>query len=324
MQNQFSKTGCVIDPSKLLQPNKEIYAMKNGEPFLQDYVSVPLNDLGFSRGLTVFAVMEARGNVVFHLDDHIKRLRNSAISAFISPGNFDDETWIISFRNKITDLLKRNGFKESIVKIFMTGGFGDVGFLPQGKPNTYITVEDKKAYPIKESAKLGVMEFERPLPHIKKTDDYSSAIIEMMILKKQGIEVDDMLYVKKADPRYSMYIDGRLLECSRANIFLLTEQNVLLIPSADNVLSGVTRNIVLDLARKRTDLRSVEEDDISFNMLSLNIKEIFITSTTKGVAPVVLISDLEKNRKFEIGEFTLKIKEDFNNYREEYYKSRGV
>lgn len=324
------------------KPEKKIYSMNKGEILLQECVSVPINDLGFTRGLTVFTVMEARGEVVFHLEDHIERLRNSAISAYISSGEHDAETWIILFRNQIKKLLKLNGFKESVVKIYMTGGLPQKSFLPQGMPNTYITAEDKSAYPVKESVKLGVMEFERSFPHIKKTDDYYPAIIRMMNLEKQGREVDDVIYVKyvQADifeenygleEKYRLRLSEknyRISECSRANIFLLNRNNELITPFAYGILSGVTRSIVLDLAKKRTDLLSVEEKDISLmDIWTLSVKEVFITSTTKGVTPVVLIDDspsFMRKAKFEIGEFTSRIKEDFNNYREEYFKSRGA
>lgn len=333
------------NPPKAPEPDKKIYAMKNGEIFLQEYVNIPMNDLGFTRGLTIFTVMEARENIIFHLEDHIERLRNSAISAYISSGEHDAQTWTILFRNKIKELLKRNDFKQSIVKIFMTGGVSENSFLPKGAPNTYITVEDKSAYPIKESAKLGVMVFERRFPQIKKTDDYYPAIIEMMNLERQGRKVDDVIYVKYVktdfDVVYLKYVktdfleesyglgkNYRISECSRANIFLLNRNNELITPFAYSVLPGVTRNIVLGLAKKRTDLRSVKEKEISFfDLTNPDIKEVFITSTTKGITPVILIDGspgFTGKAKFEIGELTLSLKQDFNNYREEYFKNNGV
>ncbi|MBK8705590.1 MAG: aminotransferase class IV [Saprospiraceae bacterium] len=56
---------------------------------------------------------------------------------------------------------------------------------------------------------------------------------------------------------------------------------------ADKVLLGVTRKKILELA---APLVKTEERDITFEEL-LTAKEVYLTSTTKGIMPVVKVDD---------------------------------
>jgi len=105
-----------------------------------------------------------------------------------------------------------------------------------------------------------------------KTLDYLQAIWLQPILKEKM--ADDVLY----------YSDGLIRECPRANIFIVTNDHKVLTPES-GMLKGVTRKQVLEIS---TGKYLTEARDVSFEEFR-NAKEVFITSTTKNILPVVQV-----------------------------------
>lgn len=137
--------------------------------------------------------------------------------------------------------------------------------------------------------------YKRSLP-LAKTIDYSVSLINYERMKSQGSV--EILYVWK----------NKILEASRCNFFLL-KNNILITPK-ENILYGITREKVIELAKKE---HIVEERDIEFDEL-FTAENCFITSTTKRIMPVVMVDDIKINRgqihpvvKFLMGEFDMDI-----------------
>ncbi len=88
-------------------------------------------------------------------------------------------------------------------------------------------------------------------------------------------KADDVLYVK----------DDLVLEFPRANVFAITKSGTVITPD-ENVLKGITRMMVLQLAEKKY---KVEKRQVTVNEL-YNAAEVFLTSTTKRILPVLKIN----------------------------------
>lgn len=80
----------------------------------------------------------------------------------------------------------------------------------------------------------------------------------------------------------------RVTEASTSNIFMVSGQKVMTPPLSSALLPGVTRSIMLSILRSRTDFEVVETD-ITFDQV-LEADEIWLTSSTKGVVPVVKVN----------------------------------
>lgn len=81
------------------------------------------------------------------------------------------------------------------------------------------------------------------------------------------------------------YYRNRVTECPRDNFFIFIGDT--LVTPRDDVLHGITRKQILSLSRERF---SVEEREVSVEELS-SADEAFITSTSKGIIPIVQIDD---------------------------------
>ncbi|HSU60740.1 MAG TPA: branched-chain amino acid transaminase [Bryobacteraceae bacterium] len=97
---------------------------------------------------------------------------------------------------------------------------------------------------------------------------------------------------------------GHVAEGATCNLFMVRNQNLITPPVTDNILEGITRATVMELARKELHLDVVER---SIGRSELYIcDEVFFTGTAAEVAPIVQI-DHRPVGKGEIGPITQKI-----------------
>ncbi len=265
---------------------------------------IVFEDLGWLRDYKVFDVMEARENIVFHLDDHLGRLGNSYYLSSITcfPADISSKVFL---EKAIKKALNKNGFKSSLVKIFLTGGWTNDGFHPKNTPNIYILISPFSRPKLKkdDGSRLTTLNYSRQFPDIKNTD-YFAAEINQKFLITDGY--DDVLYCPNHD---------FVLETAQANFFVVKDG--IIIAPFENILLGVTRKIILNLAGKngfKIEQRLVRPEDIC------NASEAFITCTSKGVWPVIKI----ENKVFPVGPITLRLRNIFEKYRKEYFKERGI
>jgi branched-chain amino acid aminotransferase len=83
-------------------------------------------------------------------------------------------------------------------------------------------------------------------------------------------------------------------ESSRSNVFIV-KNGVLITPKSD-ILKGVTRNFLMQLA---ADVMPVEERDVTVAEV-LNADEVFLSGSSKRVAPVLQVNE----KRFESGKFS--------------------
>ncbi len=94
---------------------------------------------------------------------------------------------------------------------------------------------------------------------------------------------------------------GHVSEGSGENIFLIINGELVTPPPSDNILKGITRDTVIELARNEMGLNSVERP-ISRSELYI-AEECFLTGTAAHVTPVIEI-DHRRVGNGEIGEIT--------------------
>lgn len=272
-----------------------------------------LEDIGWMRDYKVFELMEAKGKIVFHLDYHLERLNSSLAKAGLP---LDQQYRKFRFLEEtIAKILELNNFPASLVWIYVSGGYTRDGFSPCALPNLYILASRfcRPALKKGEGLRLKTVCHERPEPLIKNTNYFEAEkLLFPSALFVMGY--DDVLYCDIPGPGEKNALDREISEVSRANFFIVNKKGVVATP-APGVLMGVTRKVVLDLARRRKDFQA----EARFILLKdvMEAREAFITNTTKGVWPVVAVDE----KRFEVGPITLKLRELFDKYRSEYFKS---
>lgn len=106
--------------------------------------------------------------------------------------------------------------------------------------------------------------------------------------------------------------DGIVTEGSSTNVFAVKGRRLFTHPEGPYILSGVTRNLVIDLARR---LR-MEISEVPFTLSELKeADEVFLTSTIMEVTPVVRIDGQPVARGMP-GACTVDLQEAFNRLKE--------
>lgn len=92
--------------------------------------------------------------------------------------------------------------------------------------------------------------------------------------------------------------DGHVAEGATCNIFMVRKGKLITPPITDNVLEGITRDIIMELARRELGLQVVER---SIDRSELYVcDELFFSGTAVGIAPVVRV-DHRPVKDAEIG-----------------------
>jgi branched-chain amino acid aminotransferase len=243
----------------------------DGEFVPAEKAVVPVDDLAILRGIGVFDLLRTYDGKPYFLDAHIDRLEASAQKIGLAlPWSHGE------IKNLVEQTLAKNDIPEANIRIVVTGGSSTDFMTPSGSPRLLVLVSPVPRLPdywYTKGVKIISWEVERPIPGAKSIDYISAS----MALKKAAAEgAIEALYIDRND---------LALECTTSNIFAFIGGK--LVTPGRGILSGVTRKVVLELARGLFD---IDMRDISRNEL-LSAEEVFITGTSKGLVPVIQVDD---------------------------------
>lgn len=238
-----------------------------------DKAMIPVDDLAVLRGIGICDIMRTFYKKPYFVDEHIDRLMASGEKIGLSL------PWS---RSKIKQIVfqtldKNPGLEEVNIRIVITGGSSPDFLTPTGRPRLIVMVTPINKLPEKwytQGVKVITLVQERPLAGAKVTS-YISAAMAMTRAKAAG--ATEVIYVDR---------NHNAMEGTTSNLFAFFG-NTLVTPPADGILKGITRKVILSLARDRYD---VSESPLPLEKL-LTADEVFITGTNKGVVPVVKIDD---------------------------------
>lgn len=273
----------------------------NGKILPANKALIHLNDLGVLRGYGVFDVMKTVNGKIFLFDEHFKRLNDSAnyLGVRLPAKKKEIEEAI----KKLVSKNKISGGKQASIRIVLTGGrSADAMCFDCEKPTFYILVSEFKPLAdnlFKNGIKLAAVDHSRDAAEIKTTN-YVEAV--RAINKRQKKEnFFEILYVS----------GGAVLEASTSNFFVFIGDK--LVAPKDNILKGITRNLVIKLAKKEF---KIEERELKTKELNL-ATESFITATNKDIVPVVQI-DGKKIGSGKPGRNTKRLMEIFEGFARNY------
>lgn len=248
----------------------------NGALFPREQAVIPVFDRQFLYGDGIYETLRTFGGHPFLLGPHLRRLHHSA-EALELPLRLSDA----ELRLEIVRTLEAAGNEESVIRVMVTRGEGEVGLDPAlgGEPNVIIMV--RPFTPMALDVRLGGVEVAVPtvrrnspraIPGNIKTGNYLNQVMALGQGRKKGAYEVVMLNEQ-----------GAVAEGSTSNLFFV-EQGGLYTPSLETgILPGVTRALVLGIARELGI--PTEEGRYSLGRF-LGADEAFLTSTLKDVLPI--------------------------------------
>ena len=254
----------------------------NGRIAPADEAVVPVYDHGFVYGEGIYETLRTYNRVPFLYDRHMRRLRLSAERIYLDVP-FDDATllgWIEQTVAAAGDL------REAYIRVLLTRGVGELNYDPKStpRPTTVVIVKPFEAPPPRvsdEGIRISLVEMLRNHPKsvnpLIKSNNLLNNALAMQAAYRSGAEEALMCNYR-----------GELTECSQANFFMVRGGAALTPKSEAGLLEGVTRAFLFEIGREIGV--EVREDTLYPKDLD-TAEEMFITSTTRELSPVVKVDD---------------------------------
>ena len=250
----------------------------NGKFVPEEQATVSVFDHGFLYGDGVFEGIRAYDGRVFRLEDHVKRLFDSAQAIMLNIPLTEEEMC-----QAILETLRKNNLRNAYIRPIVSRGYGDLGLDPNKcpKPSVIIIAVEWGAmygdlYEVGLTAVSVSVRRNSPdslPPNIKSLNYLNNILAKIEANIKGGNE--------------AIILDSRGLvsEGSGDNIFVIKDGQIST-PHTINNLKGITRAAVMDLAEIRGN--PIQEKELGlFDLYTAD--EVFVTGTAAEVAPVTKV-----------------------------------
>jgi D-alanine transaminase len=246
----------------------------NGQFLPYEQASIPVEDRSFLFADGVYEVVRVFGGRPFCMEQHLKRLARSCREIRLP------EPDLAEIERVSKELLATNKLSEATIYMQISRGAYSprAHAFPAGEPKLNVLLIARPASVNTKGHDNGVKAITTPDQRWARCDIKSVALLPNILAKQKAAEAGayEAILVK----------DGFAIEGSSSNFFAVIDGEIWTYPLSNYILGGITRDVVLKLAR---ELRyTVREEGISLDALS-RASEAWVTSTTSEVMAIVEI-----------------------------------
>jgi branched-chain amino acid aminotransferase len=252
------------------------FASVDGQIVPADEARVSVLDNGFTFGDGVYETLRTYAGRPFRLDRHLERLRGSAARLGIALALGDGE-----LTRRLEALLARAANPESYIRLIVTRGVGDISYnFDRVKgPTVVMAVKPFPAYPehhFRDGVDAIVSSIRRNHPQALDPAIKSCNLLNniLAVREAQARGVGEAILLNQA---------GDVAEGASTNVFAVRAGALVTPPLDAGILAGITRDVVIELGRRRG--LDVREERLALSAL-LGADEAFLTSTTRELAPL--------------------------------------
>lgn len=245
----------------------------------EEQAVISVFDHGFLYGDGVYETMRAYQGRVLQLTEHLARLERSASRIHLSL-----PCKVTRLAQLVRDSIVRNSIPDAYVRLTLSRGPGEIGLDPAlCKSHTLVIIAKPfRPYPssyYQDGVAAVVVRTLRNLPEALPPDvkslNFLNNVLATIEAKAAGAHEGLMLNYR-----------GELTEGTSSNVFLI-HNGRLLTPALDcGLLDGITRRLVLDLAREH-GLPCEEMHLVTTDLYTA--QECFLTNTTQEILPVTMV-----------------------------------
>ncbi len=273
----------------------------NGELVPREEAKISVFDHGLLYGDGVFEGIRSYGGKVFRLQEHVRRLFDSArgirLAIPLSPQAMADA---------IVATLKANALDDSYIRVVVTRGTGTLGLDPNRcqDPTVFIITDKITLYPeelYRNGLEVITAATMRNHPNAVNPRLKSLNYLNNILAKIEAIDAGTLEAVM-------LNHLGYVAECTGDNLFIVRDGTLFTPPISAGILEGVTRDEILSIARGQNV--QVREENLTRHDLYV-ADECFLTGTAAEVIPVVLI-DKRTIGDGKPGPLTRRLAEEFH------------
>ena len=277
--------------------NKKIIYSKmawlDGKYLELEAITIPLNTYALHYGSSIYEGIRIYNGRGFKLKEHVERLM---LSAKITMMEVDYS--VAEICEVITQLIAENKLESGYIRPLIWRGAGDLLISSMNKSSIAIMMwgrikEVDKNIHQKKPMNLTISEYIR-----------YHELSYPVGAKVGGLYIVNTLAKYKAselgyDDALMLTHDRKVAEATTSNIFVVKSGEIYT-PTTKNILNGITRLLVIDIARELG--YKVNETDFDVEFLA-EADEVFLTGTACEIDPVAKINEVS----YKIGEVTEKI-----------------
>ena len=247
-------------------------AYLNGQFMPLAEARVPVLDRGFVFGDGVYELVPVYSGQPFRLDDHLRRLQASLDGIRLA-----NPHGIAVWRALILRLIGMQDFADQSIYIQLTRGVAPRDHpFPQGvAPTVFMYAQPLVTASVEQKA-AGVCAITAVDNRWQRCNIKSISLLANLLLRQQAVEAGCAETV--------LLRDGWLTEGTASNIFVVKNGVVQAPPPSNLMLTGVTYDVVLELAAAHgmpAEVRAISEAEVR------TADELWMTSSTKEIMPIV-------------------------------------
>lgn len=285
----------------------ECLAFHQGDFVKENNVNISVRSKAFNYGLACFEGIRAYWHedsnqlYAFKLKEHYTRFLQSCKVLNIKLPYSVEELCDITI-----ELLKKNNFKSTTyIRPIAFKGSEHIGpTLKDNDDRIVIYCQPLGSYTGKDRLRVAVTSWTRlndnmlP-PRVKATASYLNSALASLEVTSRGY--DEAIFLTAT---------GHVCEGPGENIFMVRRGKLITPPPSDNILEGITRELVMQIAREDLGIEVVERSISRTELYAAD--ELFFSGTAMEVTPIIEADDRIVGNG-EPGEICKRIKEAFSN-----------
>jgi branched-chain amino acid aminotransferase len=250
--------------------------LHNGKIIDSETPSLAAGQVGFLAGWGVFSTLRIYDGIPYQWDRHWARMKRDAGRLLVP---FPDDEHIV--RKQLLELIEANRASNAVLRVYVVRNRGGLWEGPGEKPECDVIgfTTDVTKWPA--AMKLGLIPNARHAASEfagTKYISWSENLTRYERAHHQGL--DEVILLNER---------GEVSECTSANVFTVHGNKVSTPPLTAGCLAGVTRAVLLE----EVQVEGVEVRERTLLPADLeSADEVFITSTTRELLPVVSVEGL--------------------------------
>ena len=250
-------------------------AYLNGQYLAPDAAHVSVFDRGFVFGDGVYEVIPVFGGRLFRIGQHLARL-DASCAAIRLRNPHDGGGW----QAICTRLAESLGPTDQSIYLQITRGVAprDHAFPPDATPTVFAYAQ-QISYPSPKLVADGVAAVTCSDIRWQRCDIKAIALLANALLRQEAID--------QGAAEAILLRDGCVTEGAASNIFIIKEGLIITPPKGPYILPGVTRDLLLELARSHgvpCAEATIHESDL------FEADEVWLTSSTREILPVTRLN----------------------------------
>ncbi len=221
--------------------SKELLIYLDGQIVPQSQAKVSVFDHGLLYGDGVFEGIRFYNGRVFRLEEHTRRIYDSAKSILLKIPMTPEE-----MIQATLDTVRANGLQDGYIRTVVTRGVGPMGLSPYKCPKgtVFIIAASIQLYP--ESAyqtglTMATVATRRPRHDILPPSVKSLNYLNNVMAKVEAIQAG-------AEEGLMLNDQGLVAECTGDNVYTVRDGKIMTPPLSAGALDGITRRVVFEIA----------------------------------------------------------------------------